>query len=196
MLLTVYGNELTHCFSEVSPFTLVFTESIPSNSNAFSAFTLHTENSMSQVVSCRLSDEELKAFDDHLNKLGLADRSPFIKKLLLKEITNSNSFSLLEKEIELLDHFAFGNGKLSRRDAILKLLTQDSSPTSQSSNDLDELKKEIAKLRQQFVNTIMLAMADITHNINQTLGPNEAKGLSWDHIEKRITTLLSELENN
>ena len=151
---------------------------------------------MSQVVSCRLSDEELKAFDDHLNKLGLADRSPFIKKLLLKEITNSDSFSLLEKEIELLDHFAFGNGKLSRRDAILKLLTQDSSPTSQSSNDLDELKKEIAKLRQQFVNTIMLAMADITHNINQTLGPNEAKGLSWDHIEKRITTLLSELENN
>ena len=151
---------------------------------------------MSQVVSCRLSDEELQAFDDHLNKLGLADRSPFIKKLLLKEISNSDSFSLLEKEIELLDQFANRNGNLSRRDAILKLLTQDTARPNQSNAELKELKKEVAKLRQQFVNTIMLAMADITHNINQTLGPSDSQGLSWDHIEKRITTLLSELEKN
>lgn len=148
------------------------------------------------VVSCRISIEEFAAFKSHLNRLGLADVAPFVKRLLLKEISGADSFSLLDKEIELLDRFALRHGKISRRDAILKLLTQEEAKPSTSSNEIKEVKDEVTKLRKQFINTIMLAMTDITHNINQTLGPNDSAGLTWEFVEKRITTLLNEMEKS
>ena len=163
---------------------------------------------MSTVVSCRLSDSEVTAFDEYLRKNGLADRSPLIKKLLLREFGNVDSFSLLGKEIDLLDNFAVGAGRLSRRDAVLRLLTEGiasqeikteevaGNDENKTAGEIQMLREELTKTRKQMVHMIMLAMADITHNLNENLGSNDAKGLSWKFIESRIQTLLGELEDD